>query len=333
VRWRGIVAVVCVLSAMLAAPAIASPSYGGNCALYARQVTGVELAGDAGAWWGHALGRYQRGQEPSVGAVLVFRPSGHMRHGHVAVVSRVVNRREILVDQANWIRGRIVKNMSVVDASPGNDWTSVKVVELSSRTHGRENATYGFIYPTRPPREMDDRVVTASGNEKAQKAALPIRLAAAMPVPTPTRAETQRGTADRIHVQLIGYHPADEPKAKRDKSESRHGETDGPKAKRERHERQDAKADAPKANRDKRETRQADVDKPKAKREKQETQRHGDAKAKHEASRSGANEPKIKREKRESQRTDADKPKAQRETRHADASDPAKPNRPKKSSE
>lgn len=163
--WKGFV-VVCGLAAGMAAPAVAAGSYGGNCVLYARSVTGVSLDGNAGAWWAHAEGRYQRGQEPAVGAVLVFKPTGHMRSGHVAVVARVVNRREILVDQANWIRGRVAKNMSVVDASPNNDWSSVRVIELQSNTHGRENPTYGFIYPGDAPKS-GDTIVTASAKNPA----------------------------------------------------------------------------------------------------------------------------------------------------------------------
>jgi surface antigen len=139
-------------------------------------VSGISLDGNAGAWWSHAEGRYERSQTPAVGAVLVFRPSGHMRVGHVAVVSRVVKPREILVDHANWVRGRIVKGMSVVDASPNNDWTVVKVLELHSGTHGRPNQTYGFVYP-RPPRPTGSDTLIAAGSEEKSRAKLPVKLA------------------------------------------------------------------------------------------------------------------------------------------------------------
>ena len=143
----------CGFAAMLAAPAIAGRSYGGNCVLYARNVTGLNLDGNAGMWWSHADGRYQRGHAPAVGAVLVFRPSGHMRAGHVAVVSRVVNRREILIDHANWVRGRIVTGMSAIDVSANNDWTNVRVLEpLRAPTAARTRPSASFT-PTRstPP--------------------------------------------------------------------------------------------------------------------------------------------------------------------------------------
>jgi surface antigen len=138
-------------------PAIASS--GGNCVAYARDVTGIRLDGNAANWWPHAEGRYDRGHQPSLGAILVFKPYGRMHVGHVAVVSRVVGPREVLVDQANWVRGRVTKAMSVVDASPLNDWTSVKVLEPHSGTHGRENPTFGFIYPRAVPASFGERIV------------------------------------------------------------------------------------------------------------------------------------------------------------------------------
>jgi len=180
VRWRA-AALIAGALALAHITGAAASSYGGNCVLYARSVTGVALDGNAGAWWSRAEGRYARGHEPSTGAVLVFRPSGHMRVGHVAVVSRVVGKREILVDQANWVRGRVVTGMSVVDASPNNDWTSVRVIELGSRTHGRENPTYGFIYPHPPGRpDVEDRIVTAAqGPAKAPRPDTSVRQAVA----------------------------------------------------------------------------------------------------------------------------------------------------------
>ena len=170
-------------------------SFGGNCVAYARQASGISLDGNAGAWWSQAEGRYERGQSPAVGAVLVFKPSGHMRVGHVAVVSKVVSAREILVDQANWIRGRVVKGMSVIDASPKNDWTVVKVVELHSGTHGRENQTYGFVYPRKPSPAGGDTMLAVDGKEKSS-AKPPIQLAVARANIGP--AEVAKPPADRV---------------------------------------------------------------------------------------------------------------------------------------
>jgi surface antigen len=144
-------------------PAIAS-SGGGNCVAYARDVTGVHLDGNAAAWWPHAEGRYERGHQPSTGAILVFKPFAGMRVGHVAVVSRVIGPREVLVDQANWVRGRVTKSMSVVDASPANDWTSVKV--QFAGTHGRPNPTYGFIYPKVLPANFGETIVESQNDRQ-----------------------------------------------------------------------------------------------------------------------------------------------------------------------
>ena len=55
-----------------------------------------------------------------------------MRLGHVAVVTGIVNDREIEVDQANWAgagayKGGVQRGVHVIDASPANDWSSVRV--------------------------------------------------------------------------------------------------------------------------------------------------------------------------------------------------------------
>jgi surface antigen len=148
------------LVVLLCVPALARTAHevhGGNCVAYARDATGIHLDGNAASWWFHADGHYDRGHTPTVGAVLVFKPYAGMHVGHVAVVSRVIGTREILVDQAKWVRGRVTQAMSVVDASPLNDWTSVKV--QFGGTHGRENPTYGFIYPHTVPASFVETIV------------------------------------------------------------------------------------------------------------------------------------------------------------------------------
>ncbi len=130
------------------------PSGAANCALYARAETGVALFGSAGGWWDEADGRYARGHAPQVGAILVFKRTLRIPSGHVAVVAKVVSADEILVDQANWYRGGVNRGMSVIDTSPGHDWTSVAVIDLPSGKPGRDYPTYGFIYPGAGPREI-----------------------------------------------------------------------------------------------------------------------------------------------------------------------------------
>lgn len=122
-----------------------------QCVTFARDASGIHLAGNAHAWWYNAGGRFARGQRPEVGAVLNFRSSGGMRLGHVSVVSRVVSSREILIDDANWAgpgqrKGSVRRGASVIDVSPNNDWTTVRVAN-GIGSWGREYPTYGFIYP------------------------------------------------------------------------------------------------------------------------------------------------------------------------------------------
>src|SRR5262249_26695140 len=125
-----------------------------NCALYARAETGVALFGAAGGWWDQAEGRYQRGHVPAVGAILIFKRSRQIPSGHVAVVARIISAHEVLVDHANWYHGAVSHGMSVVDTSPAHDWTSVAVINPPSGTHGRDYATYGFVYPGLASRQI-----------------------------------------------------------------------------------------------------------------------------------------------------------------------------------
>jgi hypothetical protein len=141
------------------------PITGGlSCVPYARMVTGMNISGDGRQWWHSAAGSYARGRTPERGSVLAFPGSGGMRRGHVAVVSRVVDDRTILIDHANWggpgiRRGTVMRNVRVIDVSDRNDWTAVRVqVGWDSANFGRTYPTYGFIYN----RSHDGRVLTAS---------------------------------------------------------------------------------------------------------------------------------------------------------------------------
>jgi surface antigen len=121
-----------------------------SCVPYARSISGIEVAGNAWQWWDNAAGRYARGSRPEPGSVLSFSANGRMRMGHVAVVSAVINAREIEVDQANWwgpgMRGGVSHGMPVVDVSENNDWTAVRVGLGRSGEFGSVYPTNGFIY-------------------------------------------------------------------------------------------------------------------------------------------------------------------------------------------
>ncbi len=142
-----------LLALTLAACGGGSPELGAyaplECAPYARQLTGLPFRGDADSWWAQAAGRYPRSQRPAPGRVLVFQPIGRLPSGHVSVVTRVLSSREIDVDHANWVHHRIGRQDPVLDVSPGNDWSQVRVWWAPIRALGTTvYPTYGFISPT-----------------------------------------------------------------------------------------------------------------------------------------------------------------------------------------
>ncbi len=115
------------------------------CVPFAREVTGINLQGNAKTWWDKAENVYPKGQKPVVGSVLNFRSTKSMPMGHVAVVSKVISQRKILIDHANWQRNKVSLNMAVIDVSARNDWSAVRVETLPN-TLGSVYPTYGFIY-------------------------------------------------------------------------------------------------------------------------------------------------------------------------------------------
>lgn len=126
-------------------------SAGLQCVPYARAESGIIIKGNAANWWDAAAGVYARGSRPEPGAVLNFRSTGHMRLGHVAVVTNVLSPREIEIDHANWThfsatRGNVDLAMHVIDVSPENDWTAVRVELGHTGQFGAVYPTYGFIY-------------------------------------------------------------------------------------------------------------------------------------------------------------------------------------------
>ncbi|MFQ5959200.1 MAG: CHAP domain-containing protein [Alphaproteobacteria bacterium] len=121
-----------------------------ECVAYARKASAVSIRGDAWTWWRSAKGRYRRDNRPAVGSVLVLRRSNRLRLGHLAVVTRVVSKREIIVDHANWLnRGKVHLGTPVRDVSAAGDWSAVRVWYTPGRTLGRRTyPAYGFIHPT-----------------------------------------------------------------------------------------------------------------------------------------------------------------------------------------
>ncbi|MBO0709859.1 MAG: CHAP domain-containing protein [Acetobacteraceae bacterium] len=161
---------------------LARATRGLQCVPFARNASGVDLIGNAVTWWNQAAGVYERGSEPEPGSVLAFRANGWMRLGHVAVVSRVVNAREIEIDHANWgSKGAITRNTAVVDVSPRNDWTAVRVGLRQTSNFGSIYPTYGFIY-ARP----DEGTMVAAKDHAAPEPKL-------NPAPRDLRPASERG--------------------------------------------------------------------------------------------------------------------------------------------
>lgn len=115
------------------------------CVPFARDASGVEIKGDAGTWWDQAKGKFARGKQPLVGSVMAFSATRKLPRGHIAVVSKVVSDREILIDHANWKPSQVTLGMSVVDVSSKNDWSMVKVASVGD-TLGRAYPVDGFIW-------------------------------------------------------------------------------------------------------------------------------------------------------------------------------------------
>lgn len=128
--------------------------YGGHviqCVAYAQNASDVMLHGNARDWWHNAAGVYERGSAPEPGSVLNFRSTRRMPLGHVAVVRNIVDSRTIVIDQSHWAQNGISRNVQVIDVSPNNDWSAVRVA-LNNRSGGFGSIypTFGFIYGRRP---------------------------------------------------------------------------------------------------------------------------------------------------------------------------------------
>ncbi len=184
-----------------------------QCVPYARQVSGVEIYGDAHTWWDQARGNFARGNQPRAGAVMAFQPHRNMRLGHVAAVSRVIDSRTVLLRHANWSpingrRGQIENDVRAVDVSPQNDWSAVRVWYQPINALGKTAwPVHGFIYsgkgaPTVPaPRPASpafanafadlaavDRTIAPASAPPVRQEAKPPRRPAQHPVQRTVRA-------------------------------------------------------------------------------------------------------------------------------------------------
>ena len=138
-----------------------------QCVPYARLHSTVKLYGDAYTWWDQAAGKFQRTDAPQAGAVMVLTGYAGPARGHVAVVRKIINTREIRVDHANWLDdGSIYIDDPVVDVSADNDWSRVKVWNIKAGGWGAKTyPVQGFIGSDRDaaPDEAPDLVARTGG--------------------------------------------------------------------------------------------------------------------------------------------------------------------------
>ncbi len=142
-----------LLAASSAAGANASLlDYVGQCVPFARAASGIQIYGNAWTWWSQADGKYERTHTPKEGAVIVFAKTARLPFGHVAVVSRVVEKRVVMLTHANWSRqngerGHAEQDVTLFDVSRNNDWSDVKVwYKDSDGLGGGIYPVYGFIH-------------------------------------------------------------------------------------------------------------------------------------------------------------------------------------------
>ena len=174
-RTRTLLGSLAVAAVMSLAPAMGgalADTYW-QCVPFARLISGIQIFGDARTWWQQAIGKYDVGFQPKAGAVLCFKPTERMRLGHVAVVSEVLTERIVQVTHANWSpiegsRGKVEKDVTLVDVSPEGNWSEVKVWYDPSRDLGGSTyPTYGFIY-----QDTKAKIIAASGLAGAENTAI-----------------------------------------------------------------------------------------------------------------------------------------------------------------
>ena len=137
------------VSGTLPRPRILQSSRALQCVPYARAHSSFNIRGDAWTWWERAAEDHRRDHRPAIGSILVLKKTERLQFGHLAVVSRLINERRILVDHANWLnRGQIHQNIPVEDVSAANDWSLVRVWYVPGNTLGLGRyPAHGFIHP------------------------------------------------------------------------------------------------------------------------------------------------------------------------------------------
>lgn len=119
-----------------------------SCVPYAREASDFSYRGDAHTWWGQSQ---FKGNKPREGAVLVLAKTPSLTRGHVAVVTKIINDREVNVTHSNWGNDRpsrsvVYEKMRIQDVSPLGDWSQIRFWNHKAQGFGRPYPAYGFIY-------------------------------------------------------------------------------------------------------------------------------------------------------------------------------------------
>tara|TARA_R110000787_G_scaffold5442_2_gene19850 strand:- start:20415 stop:21107 length:693 start_codon:yes stop_codon:yes gene_type:complete len=170
---NAIIPILLVLQAVLMPTPVKANDYL-QCVPFARELSGIQIYGDAHSWWDQAEGVYQRGTQPAEGAVLSLPGYGSMQLGHVAVVRKIVDSRNILISHANWSpidgrRGQIERRVAARDVSANNDWSLVRIwyapiAELGTTAF----PVNGFIYPKNPAKQSGRQWASAKPAPRTQ---------------------------------------------------------------------------------------------------------------------------------------------------------------------
>lgn len=155
------------------------PASAKDCVRAVRSMSEFSIQGDAWRWWQNSDGVYEHGRRPEEGSVLVFKKTGRLGRGHVSLVSAVVDRRTIEVDHT-WDRSaKIQRGMTVVDVSPNNDWSEVRVWNGPAETLGSSvYPTYGFVLPERernPSTSLHSTYASAGDDDSSEAEIAPTR--------------------------------------------------------------------------------------------------------------------------------------------------------------
>ncbi len=170
---NSIIPILLVLQAILMPTPVKANDYL-QCVPFARDLSGIQIYGDAYSWWDQAEGVYQRGSQPVEGAVLSLPGYGSMQLGHVAVVRKIVDSRNILISHANWSpingrRGQIERGVAARDVSANNDWSLVRIWYAPIAELGTTSfPVNGFIYPKNPAKQSGRQWASAKPAPRSQ---------------------------------------------------------------------------------------------------------------------------------------------------------------------